>query len=164
MPSDRTQPVCQTSTLDFAATKSRRIRANARRGWRSAAGGVQLLLRGGLDPGVVLEELLVELDEVLPLLGSLVLGEDRLHRAHGLARAAVYALVGMDVEHRLTLVDAVDRAHLHACLVFYVDARLRDYVRHGGLPIQREHCGLLRLAKPMNLYPNRRSVSSIRRW
>src|SRR2546422_320311 len=130
MPSDRTQPLCQTWTFDFAATKARRIRANARRGWRSAAGGVQLLLRGGLDPGVVLEELLVELDEVLPLLGSLILGENRLHRTHGLARAAVDALVGVDVEHRLTLVDAVDRAHLHACLVFYVDARLRDDVRH----------------------------------
>src|SRR5947209_19794554 len=118
MPSDRTQPVCQTSTLDFAATKARRIRANARRGWRSAAGGVQLLLRGGLDPGVVLEELLVELDEVLPLLRSLVLGEDRLHRAHGLARAGGDALVGMDVEHRLAFVNAVDRTHLTPALSF----------------------------------------------
>src|SRR3989449_4566342 len=114
MPSDRTQPLCQTSTFDFAATKARRIRANARRGWRSAAGGVQLLLRGGLDPGGGLEELLVELDEVLPLLGSLILGEDRLHPTHRLARAAVDALVGGDVEHRLTLLDAIDRAHLHA--------------------------------------------------
>src|SRR5437867_8398581 len=130
MPSDRTQPLCQTSTFDFAATNARGIRANARRGWRSAAGGVQLLLRGGLDPGVVLEELLVELDEVLPLLGSLILGENRLHRTHGLARAAVDALVGMDVELRVDLVVAVDRAHFHDCLVFYVGDWLRVYVRH----------------------------------
>src|SRR5947208_16619316 len=126
MPSDRTQPVCQTSTLDFAATKTRRIRANARRGWRSAAGGVQLLLRGGLDPGVVLEELLVELDEVLALLGSLILGEDRLHRTHGLARAAVGPLVGVDVGHPRPLADAVHRPLLHAGLLFDRDARLRD--------------------------------------
>src|SRR5207249_11796110 len=92
MPSDRTQPVCQTSTLDFAATKARRIRANARRGWRSSAGGVQILLRGGLDPGVGLEAKIVEIDEVLPLLARLVLGEDRLHRANGVARAAEDAL------------------------------------------------------------------------
>src|SRR5438445_13871396 len=98
MPSDRTQPLCQTSTFDFAATKARRIRANARRGWRSAAGGVQLLLRGGLDHGVVLEELLVELDEVLRLLGRLVLDADRLHRTHALARAAVDGVVGLDGE------------------------------------------------------------------
>src|SRR2546426_10303948 len=94
MPSDRTQPLCQTSTFDFAATKARRIRANARRGWRSAAGGVQLLLRGGLGPRGGLEELLVELDEGLPLLGRLILGGKRLHRAHGRAPAAVDALVG----------------------------------------------------------------------
>src|SRR5206468_7259620 len=78
---------------------------NAQDAWRSAAGDVQLLLRCGLDSRVVLEELLVQLDEVLPLLRSFVLGEDRLHRAHRLAGAAVDALVGVDVEHRLTLVD-----------------------------------------------------------
>src|SRR2546430_17004014 len=110
MPFDGRQPLCQTPTLDFAATKAHRIRANARRAWRSAAGGVQLLLGGGLDSRVVLEELLVELDEVLPLLRSLVLGEDRLHRTHRLAGAAVGALVGVNVEHRLALVDAGGRA------------------------------------------------------
>src|SRR3989441_10173418 len=97
MPSDRTQPVCQTSTFDFAATKARRIRANARRGWRSAAGGVQLLLRGGLDPRGVLEEPLVELDEMVPLLGGLILREKRLHPTHRPARAPVGALVWMGV-------------------------------------------------------------------
>src|SRR5256886_10704249 len=72
---------------------------NAQEAWRSAAGDVQLLLRCGLDSRVVLEELLVQLDEVLPLLRSFVLGEDRLHRAHRLAGAAVDALVGRSEEH-----------------------------------------------------------------
>src|SRR5712664_3855673 len=89
-------------------------------------------LGGRLDPRVVLEELLVQLDEALPLLGGLVLREDRLHGAYRLARAAVDALVGMDVEHVLPFVDAVDRAYLDARLVLHVDARLGDDVRHSA--------------------------------
>src|SRR5438046_9484958 len=100
MPFDGTQPLCQTPTLDFAATKAHRIRANARRAWRGAAGGVQLLFGGGLDSRVVLEELLVELDVVLPLLPSLLLGENRLHRTHGLAGPAVDPRVRAHVEQR----------------------------------------------------------------
>src|SRR5256885_13154773 len=90
---------------------------NAQEAWRSAAGDVQLLLRCGLDSRVVLEELLVQLDEVLPLLRSFVLGEDRLHRAHRLAGAAVDALVGVAGGHRLNLVEARDRAGLGAGIV-----------------------------------------------
>src|SRR2546422_10139413 len=104
MPSDRTQPLCQTSTFDFAATKARRIRANARRGWRSAAGGVQLLLRGGLDPGGGLEEMLVWLDEGLSLLGGLIPGGNRPPPAQRLGRAPGDALAPGGGEHRLTLV------------------------------------------------------------
>src|SRR5256885_10980473 len=102
MPSDRTQPLCQTSTFDFAATKARRIRANARRGWRSAAGGVQLLLRGGLDPRGVLEELLVVLDEVLPPLGGLLLCEERLFPAHTLSRPPAQAPLAAGAAHSVT--------------------------------------------------------------
>src|SRR3989338_3112196 len=91
-------------------------------------------LRGRLDARIVLEELLVQLGEVLPLVRDLVLGEDRLHRAHGLARAAVDALVRMDIEHGLALVDAVHGADLDAGLVLDVDARLGDHVRHGMPP------------------------------
>src|SRR5437867_11457417 len=80
MPSDRTQPVCQTSTLDFAATKARRIRANARRGWRHAAGGMQLLPRGGLGSGAVLEELLVYLAKVVSMCPGLLSREAPPHR------------------------------------------------------------------------------------
>src|SRR5207247_33476 len=108
---------------------------NAQDAWRSAAGDVQLLLRCGLDSRVVLEELLVQLDEVLPLLRSFVLGEDRLHRAHRLAGAAVDALVGVDVEHRLTLVDAVDRADLYARLVLPIDVWLIDFILLLGIPL-----------------------------
>src|SRR5687768_1785477 len=92
-------------------------------------------LGGRLDPRIVLEELLVELDEALPLIGRLVFREDRLDRAHGLARAAVDALVGVDEELVLAFVDAIDRAYLDAGLVLDADARLGDHIRHWGLPI-----------------------------
>src|SRR5262249_47047224 len=101
---------------------------------RARAAAATLLLGRRLDPRVVLEELLVDLDVVLPLLRGLVLGEDRLDRAHRLAGAAVDALLGVDVEHRLPLVDAVNRAHLHAGLVFHADARLGNDIGHSVLP------------------------------
>src|SRR5438445_125655 len=87
-------------------------------------------LRGGLHPGMVLEELLVQLDVVLPLLWRLVFREDRLHRTDGLARATVDALVRMDEEHRVALVNAVDGANLDTGFVFHVDAGLGNDIRH----------------------------------
>ena len=68
--------------------------------------------------------------EALLLLRDVVLVEDRLDRADRLARAAVHALVGVDVEHPLALVDAVDRALVDARAVLQVDTRLGDDVRH----------------------------------
>ena len=62
-----------------------------------------------------------------------VLG-DGLHRADRLAGAAVDALLGVDVELAVTLVDAVDRALLDARLVHDVDAGRGDDVGHGGPP------------------------------
>src|SRR2546428_4053468 len=93
-----------------------------------------LRFRRGLDPWVVLEERLVQLDEALPLVRRLVLGEDRLHRTHRLTRPAVDALVGMDEELRVALVNAIDGAHLHAGLVLDVDAGFSDHIRHLGPP------------------------------
>ena len=77
-----------------------------------------------------LVEGVVDLHERLPFLRERVLGEDRLDRALRLARTAVDALLGIDHEHALGLVDAVHRAHVHAGLVQDVDAGLGDDVRH----------------------------------
>src|SRR5437762_5397085 len=76
--------------------RAQKQKALAIRGPVTANAAERSGLGGGLDPGMVLEELLVELDEVLPLIRRLVFGEDRLHGAHRLARAAIDALVGMD--------------------------------------------------------------------
>src|SRR5690348_18409759 len=43
--------------------------------------------------------------------------EDGRHRAFRLARPAVDTLIGVDVELVFTLVDAVDRAHIHASAI-----------------------------------------------
>src|SRR5260370_476591 len=94
-----------------------------------------LRLRGtGLHPGVVDEELFVELDELLRRLRGFVLCEDRLHRTHRLARSAVDTLVGVYEELIRALVDTVDRADLDAGLVLDVDTRLSDDIRHGHFP------------------------------
>src|SRR3990170_2238001 len=79
----------------------------------------------------VLKPLGVQLRVLFPLVGHVVLGEDRGHRAHRLAGAAVDALVGVDVElavGALFEVDAVHGAHLDARLVDDIDAGLRDNV------------------------------------
>src|SRR5690348_7944098 len=80
------------------------------------------------------EELHVGVVEVLPLVRDVVLVVDGLHRAHRLARTAVDALVGVDVEHPVALVDAVHRTLVDAGLVEDVDARLGDDVGHGWIP------------------------------
>src|SRR5687768_2713885 len=68
-----------------------------------------------------------------PLLGLRVgVGQDRLRRALGLAHAAVDALVGMDHEHVLALVEAIHRAHLDAVHVLALDAVFGDDVSHGA--------------------------------
>jgi hypothetical protein len=78
----------------------------------------------------LLEEVDVDLVVVLPLVRNVVFVVDGLDRAHRLARPAVHTLVRVDVEHALTLVDAVHRALFDARSVKHIDARLRDDVGH----------------------------------
>src|SRR5262249_13623145 len=117
--------------------------------WRASA--VVLLWRQGRHDRVVLvdlshlggaaggpkivKELHVGLVEVLPLVGHVVLVEDRFHRAHRFARATVHALVRVDVKHALALVDAIHGALLDAGFVEQVHAGLRDDVGHVGTPL-----------------------------
>ena len=65
------------------------------------------------------------------VLGQVVLVVDRLDRADRLARAAVHALVRMDVEAATTFVDAVHGALVNAGPVHHVDTGLSDHVGHG---------------------------------
>jgi len=58
----------------------------------------------------------VDLDEVSPLFGNLILWKDRVDRTRINARPAVDALVWVDEVHLRSIigVNAIDRADLHA--------------------------------------------------
>ena len=80
----------------------------------------------------------VDAHERLPFVGQRVLGEDRLDGALGLARTAVDALLGIDHEDPIGLVDAIDGTDVDARTVFDVDAGLGDDVRHERLLYRRK--------------------------
>src|SRR4051794_26003368 len=74
----------------------------------------------------------VDFHERLPLIGKRVFGENRLDRALRLARAAIDALLGIDHEDAVRLMDAVDGTDVDTGQVFDVNAGLGDDVRHRG--------------------------------
>lgn len=82
---------------------------------------------------VGLEPVGVDVDVLLPLVGRVVLEEDRVHGADRLAGGAVDARLGVDVVLLVILgaVDAVDGADVHAGRVLYADAGLGNDVCHG---------------------------------
>src|SRR3954447_22973656 len=108
------------------------LRRRPRRAPRGAPSG-----RRAVRCGALREELGVERDGVLVLLGHIRLRVDRVDRAGLHARVAVDALDGIDVQllGRLEVrvaglgVDAVHRTHLDARVV--LDATADDHVRHG---------------------------------
>src|SRR5581483_317151 len=95
---------------------------------------------GGVGVGQLVHDVhplavgVVDAHEGVPLVGERVLREDRLDRALRLAGAAVDALLRVDDEDPIRLVDAVHRADVHAGFVFDVDAGFGDDVRHGANP------------------------------
>src|ERR671910_1665015 len=125
-----------------------------------------LLLRSGLGSTTWraetggLEPLGVHRGELLPFRRQIVLREDRRDGADRHAGITVHALVGMDVQHPRTFVDAVDRTLVHTGLVLDVDARFRDHVRHLIILSSGPYPSRSRT----NLPPARRSVASVPAW
>src|SRR4051794_38440856 len=86
---------------------------------------------------------------MLPLLRYQILREDGLDGTGRLARAAVDADLGIDVEHRIfgesslvfPRVDAVDRADINAGGVLRSDTRFSDHVSHGRRILREEATG-----------------------
>src|SRR5450432_42507 len=69
--------------------------------------------------------------DVEPFLGDrLAIRHDRLGGAFGLAHAAIDALVGMDDEHILAFVEAIDRTDLDTIQVLALDAGFGDDIGH----------------------------------
>src|SRR5690606_34175751 len=98
-------------------------------------------LRRAAGRSELVEELDVGVVVLRPLVGGVVLVEDRLDRADRLAGAAVHALVRLDVEHPAALVDAVDGALVDAGAVLHVDAGQGDHVGHRMRSSQERWCG-----------------------
>jgi hypothetical protein len=73
-------------------------------------------------------QLTVLLRVALPLIRHGALMENGVDGAFGFACAALDALIGVDVVHVRCLVNARDRADIHAARVFLADARLNDHV------------------------------------
>src|SRR5947208_16353307 len=91
-------------------------------GWRSASAIL-----------FVMEEVGVDLDELFLVFGHVAVREDCRDRAFRLAKAAVDALVRVDVKHierSGALVYAVHGAHGDAGAVLHSNAGLGDYVGH----------------------------------
>lgn len=84
------------------------------------------------------EKVGVLLNEALPLLRHFILRVDRVHRTRLHARSAVDAFAGVDVQHLVALVNAINGARRHSGLVFYSDAWLANDICHALLlTIQR---------------------------
>ncbi len=71
------------------------------------------------------------------------IGADRVGGAFGFAHAAVDALVRVDDQHVLALVEAVDRAYLDAVGVFAGDAVVGHHIGHGWPRLLRLNRALL---------------------
>src|SRR5256885_9768027 len=80
------------------------------------------------DVGPLDSELRVHLEPLLRL--AVRVGDDRIRRALGLAHPAIDALVRMDDQHVVALIEPLDGADLDAVHVFALDAVFGDDVGH----------------------------------
>ena len=88
--------------------------------------GRRRLLGRDIRPGLGI--LPIDLEPALKV--GLGIRLDGVNRAFGLANSAIDAFVGMNDEHILALVEAVDRTDLHTVHVLTFDAVLVDDVGH----------------------------------
>jgi hypothetical protein len=76
------------------------------------------------------EEVNIDLVVVRPFARKIVFVIDGLDWTHRLTGAAVNTFIRVDVEHPVTLVNAVNWTLINTCLVFDVYTRERDNVSH----------------------------------
>src|SRR6185437_1313514 len=73
---------------------------------------------------------------------------DRFRRAFGFAHAAVDALVRVNDEHVVALVEAIDRAHLDAVQIFALYAVFHNHIGHMQILVNSLRNGALRHCLP----------------
>jgi hypothetical protein len=76
------------------------------------------------------EEFSIDLAKLLPLRRNIIFIVDRFNRANWFACATVNALIRLDIKHSRTFIDAVNRALFDARLIFHINTRFGNYVRH----------------------------------
>src|ERR1700722_22873 len=95
-----------------------------------------------------------------PFLGLRVaVRHDRLDRAFGFAHPAIDAFIGVDHQHVLALVEAIDRANLDAVEVFAFDAGFGDDIGHGLYSVL-----LARLLREAGSMPARSGATPAKLW
>jgi hypothetical protein len=76
------------------------------------------------------EEFSIDFAKLLPLRRNIIFIVDGLNRANRLACATVNALIRLDIKHSRTFIDAVNRAFFDTGLIFNINTRFGNYVRH----------------------------------
>jgi hypothetical protein len=76
------------------------------------------------------EKVNVRLVVLAPLARKVVFVIDRFYRANWFASTTVNTFIWVDIEHAITLVNAVDGALIDTCPVLHIYARESDYVGH----------------------------------
>src|ERR1700674_873075 len=109
-------PACWTSQSNSTPVDSRTRTVASQISGPTPSPGIRVTACRANQDLPVFEIVGVDLDEIAPLLRNLVLGKDRVDRTRVYARAAVDALVRVDVIHRRGVVgvDAVHRTDLNA--------------------------------------------------
>ena len=109
-------------------------------------------------------EISVEVSEIGPSTRQIRFVEDRLNGTRWHAGATVDAFSGVDVQHPLALVNAVNRTNLDTAFVLNANARLSDYVSHAlythgrATSPRRDHPDEQRLRGPQNVAARLRGV------
>jgi hypothetical protein len=96
-------------------------------------GVIRRVLLGG-DVGPLCRELGVQLKSLLQTAFSV--GQDRFGRAFGFANTAVDAFAGIDHQHVVAFIEAVDGANLDAVHELAADARIGDNVSHAEMSLR----------------------------
>jgi hypothetical protein len=87
--------------------------------------------------GVAVEDFLVLLDIGSVVRGYVFLREDRCYGTLWLAGTAINALVGVNIELVLALIDAIHGTDIHAGAVLNSNTRLDDHISHPATPSSR---------------------------
>lgn len=80
-----------------------------------------------------IEELRVNFFKFIPLGWDVIFVVDRFDWADRFAGATIDALIRLDVEHPIALVDAIDWALFDTGLIFHIHTRKRDHICHERL-------------------------------